>query len=224
MTGEAGSVSVAGLALAVGSGPRVLDLDDGAAVTVYQGEDLEIRARTTGGAGSVTYSLTGASTSTVTANGVPFSAPVSLASGTYAIEATPHAGADGGGDAGTALTASDIEVTVLAAPVSGFTLVDALGGLPDLDLGAVSDGGTLDLSSTGGLANLRAEVTPGAAVSRVAFDLDGPRRATREEAADGPMSLFGERDGDYAAAAFPNGAYTLTARPFSGDDPRDALR
>ena len=223
VTGEAGSVSVAGLALAVGGRPRVVDLEDGAAVTVYQGEDLKIRARTAGGAGSVTFSLTGASTSTVTANGAPFSAPVSLVSGTYGIEATPYAGAQGGGDAGTALAVSGVEVTVLARPVSGFTVVDAAGGLPDPDLGPVADGGTVDLSSTDGWASLRAEVTPGAAVSRVVLDLDGPRRATRSEAADGPMSLFGERDGDYAAAPFPNGAYTLTARPFAGDDPRDVL-
>ena len=225
VTGSAGDdKAVTGLALALGSGPRIVELADGAAVTVYAGEPVEVRARTSGGGavGSVAFALSGAGTLAATTNDAPFAVSATLTTGTYGITATPHAAADGGGEAGTALALSGVTVTVAPAPVSGFTLVDASGGLPDPDVGPVLDGDTVELSAYDGWANVRAELTSSAAATRVALALDGPRHVART-VTGGVVSLFGEHGGDYVAGAFPDGAYTLTAVPYLGPGPRDVL-
>lgn len=218
--------AVAGLALVIGGGPRVVELADGARVTVYAGETVKLRARTTGGGvvGSVAFALSGAGTLTATTNEAPFTVPTTLRSGTYRIAATPYAAADGAGDAGTALSVSGVTVTVApAAPVSGFTLVDARGGLPDADIGALSDGGTVDLERFDGWASVRANLAESSTATRVALALDGPRAVARTEPAGGIVSLFGDSGGDYVAGAFPSGGYTLTATPYAGPAPRDVL-
>ena len=225
VTGSAGDDrAVTGLALAVGDGPRILELADGTAVTVYAGEPVEVRARTSGGGAvaSVAFALSGAGTLAATTNEAPFAVPATLTTGTYRIAATPHAAADGGGDAGTALAVTGVTVMVVDAPVTGFTLVDASGGLPDPDIGPLADEDTVDLSAYDGWASVRADLAAAAADSRVVLALDGPREAART-VTGGVVSLFGESGGDYVAGAFPDGAYTLTAKPYAGPEPRDVL-
>ncbi|MYK48322.1 MAG: DUF1080 domain-containing protein, partial [Gammaproteobacteria bacterium] len=226
VTGDAGDdLAVAGLALVVGTAPRIIELADGANVTVYEGEAVAVRARTSGGGdvGSVGFALSGAGTHEATANDAPFAAPVSLAAGTYRIAATPYAAADGGGDAGTALAVTGVTVTVAPGPVTGFTLVDAAGGLPDADMGAIIEGDTIDLTQSDGWASVRADLAASAAVTSVDLALDGPRKVVRTVSGGGVVSLFGEAGGDYAAGEFPEGAYTLTATPYAGPAPRDVL-
>ena len=225
VTGSAGDDrAVTGLALAVGSGPRIVELANGAAVTVYAGEPVEVRARTSGGGavGSVAFALSGAGTLAATTNDAPFGVSATLTTGTYGITATPHAAADGGGEAGTALALSGVTVSVAPAPVRGFTLVDASGGLPDPDVGPLLDEDTVDLSAYDGWASVRAELASSTAATRVALALDGPRHVAKT-VTGGVVSLFGESGGDYVAGAFPDGAYTLTAVPYVGPEPRDVL-
>ena len=140
-----------------------------------------------------------------------------LPNGTYTLTATPYTRPGGRGDA---LNATTVTFTVTgsfeagAAPVTGFTLVDARGGLPDPDLGALADGARVDLSGTEGLASIRAELAPRRPdVAGVVLALDGVERAHRVAPARAPVSLFGDSGGDYVARVFPPGDYTLTARP-----------
>ena len=226
VTGNAGDgTAVTGLTLAVGGGPRIVELVDGAAVTVYAGEPVELRARTSGGGavGSVAFALSGAGTLAATTNEAPFAVPATLAAGTYRITATPHAAADGGGAAGTALAVTGVTVTVAPAPVTGFTLVDASGGLPDPDIGPLADEATVDLSAYAGWASVRADLAASAPAARIELALDGPRPARRTVSGSGVAALFGEAGGDYVAGAFLDGDYTLTATPYAGPDPRDVL-
>ena len=226
VTGSAGDDrAVTGLAFAVGGGPRIIELADGAAVTVYAGEPVEVRARTSGGGavGSVAFAISGAGTLAATTNDVPFAVPATLTTGTYRITATPHAAADGGGEAGTALAVTGVTVTVAPAPVTGFALVDASGGLPDPDIGPLADAATVDLSAHDGWTSVRAELASSTGATRVALVLDGPRHVAQVVSTDGVVSLFGESGGDYVAGAFPDGAYTLAATPYAGPEPRDAL-
>ena len=138
-----------------------------------------------------------------------------LPNGSYTLTARAYAEAGGTGDA-LSVTTATFTVTgsyaADAAAVTGFTLVDAAGGLPDPDLGALADAATVDLSATGGWASVRAELAARRPdVKGVVLALRGPRKADR--AAPAPASLFGAAGGDYVAGAFPDGAYTLTARP-----------
>ncbi|MCY3810776.1 MAG: DUF1080 domain-containing protein, partial [Gammaproteobacteria bacterium] len=139
-----------------------------------------------------------------------------LPNGTYTLTATPYTEAGGRGNA---LTPTTVTFTVTGsfeagtAFVTGFTLVDARDGLPDPDLGALADGATVNLSRTGGLASVRAEMPRRSPVAAVRLALNGPRTVDRIAPARAPVSLFGDSGGDYVAGAFPDGAYTLTARP-----------
>ncbi|MDE0669549.1 MAG: cadherin-like beta sandwich domain-containing protein, partial [bacterium] len=244
VTGEAPEgLAVAGLAAAIGDGPRVRALADSARFTVYTGEQVELRARTSGGAaGSVAFAIEGRGigadgTGTVslrkTANDAPFGVAVELAAGTYGVVATPYPQDDAGGDAGDALTVSGVAVQAAASPVASFTLVDAAGGLPDPDLGEIADGATVDLTSTAGWASVRADLAAEATgVERVALELAGASAAARTEEAATPVSLFGDArhcptaatcGDDYVPGAIMDGDYELTARAFVGDGPRAAL-
>ncbi len=226
VAGSAGAdMAVAGLSLAIGGGPRIIDLADDAAVTVYAGETVEVRARTSGGAavGSVAFALTGAGTLSATENDAPFAVPAELVAGTYGIVATPYAAAGGSGAAGTALELTGVTVTVAAVPVTGFTLLDAQGELTDPDVGALSGGATVDLTSLGGWASVRANLVASTAATRLALALRGPRSAARTVTVGGVASLFGESGGEHVLGAFIDGVYTLTATPYAGPEPRDVL-
>ena len=146
-----------------------------------------------------------------------------LPNGTYTLTATPYTAAGGAGDA---LPATTVTFTVTgsfeagAAPVTGFTLVDARGALPDPDIGPLAAGALVDLSATGGLASVRAELAPRRPdVENVLLTLRGPRSVDRIAPARAPVSLFGDSGGDYVAEAFPDGDYTLTARPAGSGRP-----
>ncbi len=220
----ADGVAVAGLAAAVGSRPRVQTLADDAALTVYAGEAVELRARTQGAAaGSVVFAVSGPSSVAATTSDAPFGVPVTLTAGTYRIVATPYPEKDAGGTAGEALEVSGVVVATPASPVSGFTLVDAAGGLPDPDLGPLADGATVDLSATHGLASVRADLAAAATgVERVELELRGARELDRTETS-APYALFGASGGDYAEDGFPDGEYELSARAFVAGGPRGAL-
>ena len=100
--------------------------------------------------------------------------------------------------------------------MTGFTLVDARGGAPDPDLGPIEDGATLDLSGIAGRVNVRAEMVASAAryVGSVHFELRGPYSMSRRERGS-PYTLVGDRRGDYFERELFDGAYTLTATPYS---------
>ena len=111
-----------------------------------------------------------------------------LPNGSYTLTARAYAEAGGTGDA---LSVTTVTFTVTgshaadAAPVTGFMLVDAAGGLPDPDLGALADGATVDLSATGGWASVRAELAARRPdVKDVVLALRGPAR-------DGPHGARG---------------------------------
>ena len=168
-----------------------------------------------GQVGSVVFSVAGDASATHTDSAAPFELPRTLAFGTYAITATPHAGTGGTGAVGEPLSVERFTVSQAPTPVEGFTLVDARGGAPDPDVGAVADGAVLDVSAYGGEVSIRADGADGAHVGSVALALTGPRKLTRTEDAGGPYTLFGEGAGDYHVGWLPNGAYTLTATPYT---------
>ena len=141
-----------------------------------------------------------------------------LPNGGYTLTVRPYAGADASGES---LPATTVRFTVAGArdrdvSVTGFTRVDPRGGAPDADVGPLADGATVDLSSTQGSFNVRAEVSATSGVGSVRFALSGPVTLARVENAGGPYSLFGDvlgADGrrDYRDRVLPNGVYTLTA-------------
>ena len=103
-------------------------------------------------------------------------------------------------------------------PVSGFTLVDARGAAPDPDLGPIEDGATVDVGPADGQVSIRADLAYSSGIGSVRLELTGPVSVTRVEQA-APFSLFGnDRRGDYYAGRLPDGAYTITATPYSGRD------
>ena len=75
-------------------------------------------------------------------------------------------------------------------------------------------GETLNLSQLPKQISLIAE--PSDAVSAVQFALNGPTSTSRTERVS-PYALAGDRSGDYAAASFADGNYTLTLTPFDNN-------
>ena len=215
---------LAALVLVDDAGRPLGAVQDGATVTVrHQVAGFGLRARTAGdaGVGSVVFSVSGDETLSHTDSSVPYEMPATgwttLAAGTYTVTATPYAKADGAGDAGEPLTVE--RFTVAEAPaLAGFTLVDARGGAPDADISPVADGAVLDIAAYEGDVSIRADVATGAAVDHVVFTLAGPSGEVRREASP-PFTLFGDDQGDYHSGWLPNGAYTLTATPYSGRHP-----
>ena len=225
------------------TGFTLLDAADGASDadlgTLADGATLDLLSSTTGAVtvradlaagrteiGSVLFELRGPRNFDRTVDaGTPWrlfgAGGNTLPNGSYTLTARAYAEAGGTGDA---LSVTTVTFTVTgshaadAAAVTGFTLVDAAGGLPDPDLGALADGATVNLSATAGRASIRAELAARRPdVRSVVLALRGPREADRTvRAEEAPVSLFGAAGGDYVAAAFPDGAYTLTARPLAG--------
>ena len=75
-------------------------------------------------------------------------------------------------------------------------------------------GETLNLSQLPKQISLIAE--PSVAVSAVQFALNGPTSSSRTERVS-PYALAGDSSGDYAAASFADGNYTLTLTPFDNN-------
>ena len=181
------------------------------------GTDLLIQARTAGQAaiGSVRFSVSGAATVSHTATAAPFTMRATLPFGMYTVTATPFARADGTGAAGTAFAAQRFALERTPSPVSGFTLVDARGGAPDPDIGPIEDGATVDVSAVSGEVSVRADLAFTTGVGSVRLALEGPRSVARVENVDGPLTLFGDDDGDYLGGFLPDGSYTLKATPYA---------
>ena len=218
-------MSVAGLALVDPASGRMLGvLEDDAVLDVFvpTGADgaavLAVRARTAGGAtvGSVAFSVAGAATLDGVADDQPFNLPATLPAGTYRFAATPYPGAAAAGTPGTGFAAERVAVSYRPSAVAGFTLVDAAGGAPDDDLGALADDATVDVSALPGGVSVRVDVdAPPGDIGSVRVLLDGPASMRRTDSA-APYSLAGDNGGNYTAVWLPNGDYTLAALPFAG--------
>ena len=209
--------TVASVAVVDEAGRVVGAAESGAVAARHVVGSFGLRARTAGdaGIGSVVFAVRGAATLSHTSSTTPFAMPATLAAGAYAVTATPYAGPDGTGAAGAALTVERLTLSQAPTPVTGFALVDARGGAPDPDVGPVADGAVLDVSAYRGGASIRADVGD-ADVARMVLELAGRRTLARTELAGGPFTLFGDSSGDYWTAWLPDGAYTLTATPYSG--------
>ena len=218
-------MSVAGLALVDPASGRMLGvLEDDAVLDLFvpTGADgaavLAVRARTAGGAavGSVAFSVAGAATLDGVADDQPFNLPATLPVGTYRFAATPYPGAAAAGTPGTGFAAERVAVSYRPSAVAGFTLVDAADGAPDPDLGAITDGATVDVSALPGGVSVRVDVdAPPGDIGSVRVLLDGPASMRRTDSA-APYSLAGDNGGNYTAVWLPNGDYTLAAQPFAG--------
>ncbi|MBD2722162.1 T9SS type A sorting domain-containing protein, partial [Hymenobacter armeniacus] len=128
--------------------------------------------------------------------------------GSYTLTATPYAGGNGTGAAGTPLTLS-FSVVDSGVALTSFTLVNAD---TDLDLMPLTSGMALNLNElpANGL-NIRANATLPAAGS-VVFSLSGAQAWTATENVP-PYALFSDVAGDYFAWFPTPGSYTLTATP-----------
>ena len=146
-----------------------------------------------------------------------------LPNGSYRLVATPHPR-----DGGEAATPLAIDFTVAgsfaasAAPVTGFTLVDADSGA---DIGALADGvelragsGGMEIRRTGhatvrrsvsGWYDIRADVAAGRRVGSVRLALSGPLPRSRTDGA-APYTLHGGGGRELA-----NGTYRLVATPYT---------
>ncbi|AKA36093.1 PKD domain-containing protein [Flagellimonas lutaonensis] len=94
--------------------------------------------------------------------------------------------------------------------VESFTLINAD---TDSDLFEITDGMQIQESTIQGLGlNVRANTNP-TIVGSVSLSLTGPVSNTRPENG-APYALFGDSGGDYFAATFSVGNYTLSATPY----------
>ena len=96
---------------------------------------------------------------------------------------------------------------VPAGEITGLTLIDAD---TDQALGALNDGDVIDLSTTAGGINIRAEVT--GSVGSVRFALNETENYRTENVA--PYALQGDNQGNYNAWIPTQGAYTVVATPY----------
>ena len=147
-----------------------------------------------------------------------FGSPVGglLPNGEYTLTAQPYHGDYGYAPSQVRFTVTG-SVDPAFAPVSGFTLVDAEGGLPDPDVRRIADGDTVQLEggseSALSVYNIRADMAAGAAeVGSVVLKLAGPSRVRQVGNAGSPYSLFGNSGGgDYHGGFLANGDHTLEA-------------
>ena len=106
--------------------------------------------------------------------------------------------------------------------MTGFTLVDARGGAP-ADLGPIRDGDTVDVGPAEGLVTIRADVVSDKRVGSVMLKLSrsGFRRDARGKQPRAFCVVRGRPRWRLLHPPWlPNGAYTLTATPYSGRDAR----
>ncbi len=156
---------------------------------------------------SAPYALFGASGGDYAVDGFP--------DGEYELSARAFVA---GGPRG-ALPPAKVGFTVtgggFATPVESLVLVNATGPAPDPDIRTIEDGATLDLSATGGWANIRVVLPAARAdIRSVRLELRGASDAERVTSA-APFTLFGVAEGDYQAGLLRNGAHTLTATGYS---------
>ncbi len=100
-----------------------------------------------------------------------------------------------------------------AQSVDDFLLIDADA---DVSLGSLADGAVLDLSAVG--TQLSIEAVTSGSVGSVVLDLNGAETQFQVESA-APYTLFGDIGSppvDYNAWTPTDGAYTLTATPYTG--------
>ena len=216
VTGSAAgdAMAVAGLTLLNAAGEVVGAITDGGDLTAPTPRTVAIVARTAGDAvvGRVEFAVSGAATLSHTAVKAPFRMRAELPAGTYRIVATPYAPEEAGGAGGSALTVADFTLGYEVSPVTGFTLVDARGRAPDPDLQAIEDGDTV----TGGYVSIRADVGDATGIGSVRLELTGPVSVTRVDQGPAPFTLYGDNGrGDYRARWLVDGAYTITATPYS---------
>ena len=119
-----------------------------------------------------------------------------LPNGDYTITATAYEESGGGGNA---YLAREVQFTVTGglaptvSPVVGFTLVDAEGGLPDLDIAMIEEGSVLYLGLAGPRFNIRADLhADGPELGSMRLVLTGQRARTQLEPSGAPYSLFGD--------------------------------
>jgi len=100
-----------------------------------------------------------------------------------------------------------------AQELSGFSLIDSSS---DLDLGALTDGSTVDLAIAGSELSVRADPTSPSGIGSVRFDLDGVTNVQTENVV--PYALGGDSGGDYNAVFTDAnlGDHEICATPFSG--------
>lgn len=181
---------------------------------------INIRANTDPATvGSVVFSLSGTQTHADTENVVPYALFSDLLGdyfawtppvGNYNLVATPFAGPEGTGAAGTPLALSFSVINSAGAVVS-YTLVNAD---TDLDIGPLVSGAVLDLATlpTRHL-NIRANTDP-ATVGSVVFSMTGAQtQNTTENVA--PYALSSDSLGNYFSWTPPLGTYTLRATAFN---------
>jgi len=141
--------------------------------------------------------------------------------GVYTIRATPYAGNNGTGGAGTYL---EITITIIdGAPcgandrrVTGFTLVSAA---TETDLGSLLDGAVIDLSVTGPIS-VRANVCTDVNVESVRFTVNGSSYRMENL----PFyTIAGDNNGNYSAWNVTPGVYTIRATPYGADNGTGAV-
>ena len=134
--------------------------------------------------------------------------------GAYTLTAEPYLRGHGARGALPPATVSFTVTGGLAGMVSRFVVVDAEGPAPDPDVAVIGDGDTLRGPAW---PNFRAEVADPALVGSMRLELRGPVGVTRT-APRAPYLLFGASGDDAHPGSVPDGAYTLTARPFAPAD------
>ena len=140
--------------------------------------------------------------------------------GSYTLTATAWAGANG---EGAELGSLSVAFTVARSVLTGFVLVDATA---HADAGALADGARLTGLDAAKVYGFRAEVAaddgtvPDDDVESVTFVLSGTALDKDEERTESwaPYSLYGDSGGNEHGAALADGAYTLTATAWSGNN------
>ena len=131
----------------------------------------------------------------------------------FEFDSGPSWSADSIGDVVAVSLSDAVPAPPVAAPLTGFSVVDVSTG--DL-AGTLSDTGTLTVAA-GGLYGIRADVDPDAHIGSVTLALTGAKTVSRTENL-APWSLYGDRvDGGARVlhgASLPAGAYTLTATAY----------
>lgn len=130
--------------------------------------------------------------------------------GNYNIEVvvTDNEGATGS-DSVNIVVGSGSTTNPPSTPSLTLNLIDAIS---NLNIGTLSNGASLSSSNSQNI-NIRANV-PSEAQS-VLFQLSGTQIETRYENV-APYALFGDIDGDYLAANFSSGSYSLKVSAYSG--------
>ncbi|MGV3558398.1 malectin domain-containing carbohydrate-binding protein [Larkinella arboricola] len=104
-----------------------------------------------------------------------------------------------------------LQFSANAQNLTGFTL---LNSRTNTELGALQNGSIINLSVTGNLLNVQANVNS-SAVTQVVFDLDGNADFRTEK--EPPYTLAGDKEGDPHDWSPSLGVHTLKATPYNAD-------